>query len=62
MPFVDLNELIAARYDELGADKVNSLFADEHTHTTAAGAELNAEIVVAGLKALPQDPLAAYLK
>jgi lysophospholipase L1-like esterase len=61
-PFLDLNERIAERYDALGAEKVNALFADEHTHTTAAGAELNAEVVVAALRALPDDPLAAYLK
>ena len=34
---------------------------DEHTHTNRAGAELNATIVVAGLKALPGNPLAGYL-
>jgi lysophospholipase L1-like esterase len=62
VPFVDLNEIIAQRYDALGQAKVEPLFADEHTHTSLAGAQLNAECVVAGLKALPNDPLAAYLK
>lgn len=61
-PFVDLNKLIAERYDTMGPAKVNPLFGDAHTHTTAAGAELNAECVVVGLKALPDDPLAPYLK
>lgn len=61
IPFVDLNEIIAARYDEMGPDKVNPLFGDEHTHTTRAGAELNAECVIAGLKGLKIDPLAPYL-
>ncbi len=51
-PFIDLNELIARQYDQLGAEKVEALFADEHTHTTRAGAELNAATVAAGLKAL----------
>jgi lysophospholipase L1-like esterase len=60
VPLVDLNEIIARRYDEMGPEKVNPLFGDEHTHTTRAGAELNAECVIAGLKALPQDPLAPY--
>jgi len=59
-PFVDLNEIIASRYDELGPEKVEPLFADPHTHTSRAGAELNAECVIAGLKALKPDPLAAY--
>jgi hypothetical protein len=36
------------------------MFADPHTHTSRGGAELNAECVVAGLKALTRDPVAAY--
>ena len=60
--FLDLHELIARRYDELGEAAVNPLFADERVHTSKAGAELNAACLVAGLKALPQNPLAAYLK
>jgi lysophospholipase L1-like esterase len=59
--FVDLIEIIAQRYDELGPEKVNPLFGDEHTHTSAAGAELNAQCVIAGLKALTNNPLAPYL-
>jgi hypothetical protein len=39
---------------------VNTLFADARTHTNAAGAEFNAERVVAGLKALPGNPLGPY--
>ena len=60
--FVDLNEIIASRYDALGPDKVEPLFAvNGGPHTTAAGAELNAQCVVAGLKAISNDPLAPYL-
>ncbi len=59
-PFVDLNEIIAEKYDVLGREKTTSLFA-EGPHTTAEGAELNAQCVVEGLKALPDDPLAPYL-
>ena len=61
-PFLDLNELIARRYDELGEARVNELFADEHTHTSRAGAELNARIVAAALRALPGDPLRAFAR
>jgi len=60
VPLVDLNETIARRYDALGPEKVEALFADPHTHTSRAGAELNAECVIAGLKALEPDPLAAF--
>lgn len=50
--FIDLNGLIADRYDALGAAAVDALFADPHTHTSRAGAELNATIVADALKAL----------
>jgi lysophospholipase L1-like esterase len=59
--FVDLNEIIARRYDALGQPAVEPLFGDPHTHTTLVGAQLNAECVVAGLRALPHDPLKKYL-
>lgn len=59
-PFVDLNEMIARRYEGMGEAKVEPLFADPHTHTSRAGAELNAECVIAGLKALAGAPLAQY--
>ena len=59
-PLIDLNEIIAARYDVMGPDKVDPLFGDEHTHTTLAGAQINAEAVIAGLKALKSDPLSPY--
>jgi lysophospholipase L1-like esterase len=61
-PFIDLNETIAREYDRLGAEKVDPLFADEHTHTSRAGAELNASIVAAGLRSLKQIPLAQFLR
>lgn len=60
-PFVDLNDIIAVKYDTLGPEKVNPLFADPHTHTSESGAKLNAQSVIEGLKALPNDPLAPYL-
>jgi len=59
---VDLNEIVARKYDALGAEKVEPLFADPHTHTSRAGAELNADCVVEGLKGLEKNPLAPYLK
>jgi len=61
VPFLDLGEIIARRYEELGPERVEPLFADEHTHTTRAGAEISAAAVVAGLKGLRDTPLAAFL-
>ncbi len=60
VPVIDLNEEIARRYDAMGEAAVEPMFGDPHTHTSRAGAELNAEIVVSGLKALADDPLAKY--
>jgi lysophospholipase L1-like esterase len=60
--FIDLNELIAARYETEGAANVEAFFADEHTHTNQAGAELNAAIVTAALRALPGDPLGGWTR
>jgi rhamnogalacturonan acetylesterase len=59
--FVDLNAIVAQTYDLLGEAQVEPLFADPHTHTSRAGAELNAECVVAGLKALDGNPLGRFL-
>ncbi len=49
---IDLNELVAVRYDALGTAEVEKLFADEHTHTSRTGAELNASIVARELARL----------
>jgi len=57
--FINLNEIIAQQYDALGEAKVEPLFGDPHTHTSLAGAEINAASVVAGLKALRPDPVAS---
>lgn len=57
VPLLDLNELIARRYDALGPEKVEELFADPHTHTSLKGAELNAEVVVSALKTLAPNPV-----
>jgi len=58
---IDLNEIIARQYDAMGEAAVEPLFGDPHTHTTAAGATMNAEAVVSGLKALKHDPVAKDL-
>lgn len=63
-PFIDLYELIARRYEALGLAKVDALYVPsptEHLHTGWDGAVVNAECVVAGLKALKDNPLAGFL-
>lgn len=60
--FVDLNERIAKKYEEMGQESVNAFFPGDHTHTNQAGANLNAETVVQGIKGLKNCELKAYLK
>ena len=57
---LDLHEIIAQRYDQMGEEAVTALFADRRVHTTRAGAELNAALVIAALHRLPQDATAKY--
>ena len=57
--FVDLNELVAHKYDAMEKSAVDSLFSGS-PHTSWAGAVVNAETVISGLKALKTDPVAAY--
>ena len=50
--FIDLNDIIATRYEAMGPEAVKPFFPVDHTHTDKAGAQLNAEIVMAELKKL----------
>jgi lysophospholipase L1-like esterase len=60
-PFLDINEIIARQYDELGREKVQALFvAGAGPHTSLAGAQTNAFCVIAALKGLKENPLAKY--
>ena len=59
--FIDVTALIADKYEQLGPAKVKELFATDHTHTNPAGAELNAELVLVGLKKLKGKPINRYL-
>jgi rhamnogalacturonan acetylesterase len=61
-PLLDLYEAAASRYDELGQEKTTALFADGRVHTNHDGAEVLAAVVVQQLKALPDNPLAGYLR
>ncbi len=60
--FIDLNDLVARRYDALGPVQVDALFADEHTHTSLTGAKLTAAIVADALRDLPGHPLQSCLR
>jgi hypothetical protein len=58
--YVDLNAIAADRYDALGQQASAEMFSDVQ-HTKRAGAKINAESAIAGLKQLNNCPLVAYL-
>jgi lysophospholipase L1-like esterase len=60
-PFVDLTNMIADQYELMGRVRVAEFFPIDHTHTSAVGANLNAILVVSGLKALEACPLSTML-
>jgi len=59
--FIDLNDLVAVRYEALGHDKVTPFFPSDDTHTARAGAELTALTVASALGDLPDSPAARFL-
>ena len=58
--FIDLNTITADKYDALGQETTRTYFNDNQ-HSKKAGAHLNAESVVTGIKGLKGCPLAADL-
>jgi rhamnogalacturonan acetylesterase len=59
--YIDLNEIVALEFERLGQEKVAPLFGDARTHSTPAGALLNAQMVIAGVRALKKPDLKKYL-
>ena len=59
--FIDLNELIAAKYEEMGEQEVHKFFPADHTHTNLEGAKLNAEIVASALKKINPGKIKKYM-
>ncbi len=61
VPFLDLNDLVARRYEALGEDRVTrDLFYGDRTHTSPGGAQLSALTVIEALRALPGRPFEPY--
>jgi hypothetical protein len=60
---VDHSNIIGDIYDRIGAEEVKKLFATEaeYLHPNTAGAIINCEAFIAGLKAIPDMPLTKYL-
>jgi len=59
--FIDLNGIIADKYDQWGVDSVTRFFPGDHTHTNGAGAKVNAQAVVEGIRGLKMPGLEGYL-
>jgi lysophospholipase L1-like esterase len=61
--YINLNELIALKYEILGEETVKTkYFLADHTHTTKDGAILNASIVTEGIKSLKGCKLKKYIQ
>ncbi len=63
VPVIDVHNMIADRYDKEGPDVVSTYFtsAKDPTHRNLLGAQVDAEITIAGLKALLGPEFNAFL-
>ncbi len=61
--FIHLNKLVMAKYAGMPLDDIKMKYFTpaDNTHTSPAGAELNAACVVEGIRGLPECPLKNYL-
>ncbi len=60
--FIDFNDLLANRYEELGPEKTAALFSGtDHTHTAPDGAAFNAGVLAGALRNLAGSGLGALL-
>ncbi len=59
--FINLNELIADKYDAMGTTAVKVFFPVDNTHTNIDGAKLNAEIVAEAIRQIKPGELKKYL-
>jgi rhamnogalacturonan acetylesterase len=59
--FIDHCQVTAELYEKMGREAVAKLFVQDHTHTTTEGAVINAETLIAALKAHLEMPLVKFL-
>ncbi|MEO6245496.1 MAG: rhamnogalacturonan acetylesterase [Opitutaceae bacterium] len=60
--FFDLSTAVADQFEKLGEVKTKTFYEQDHTHFNAAGADLHAATVVAGLRKLPGSPIGKFVK
>lgn len=59
--YIDLNDLIATKYEQLGKEKIVSFFPKDHTHTNLEGATFNAQVTAESIKKLIKSGLEDYI-
>lgn len=62
VPFIDLNEITARKFEKFGKEKVKTMFYIDRIHTSTFGARVNAESAAEGIRACKRLELAKYLK
>ncbi|WP_167613765.1 rhamnogalacturonan acetylesterase [Maribellus sediminis] len=60
--FIDLNNVVADKYEQMGPEKVKAFFPGDHTHTNADGAKFNAKTLAEEVRKLRTCSLRRYLK
>lgn len=62
IPFIDLNEITARKFEKFGKEKVKYMFYIDRIHTSAFGARINAESAAEGIRGCKGLKLSCYLK
>ena len=62
VPFIDLNEITAQKFERFGKDKVKTMFYLDRIHTSEFGARVNAESAAEGIRNTKGLELSKYLK
>ena len=60
--FIDLNDLVSLKYEEMGAEAVKPFFPGDHTHTNMDGAKVNRDIVISELKRMNPGKIKKFLR
>lgn len=62
IPFIDLNDITARKFEKFGKEKVKYMFYLDRIHTSAFGAKVNAASAAEGIRECAGLELANYLK
>jgi lysophospholipase L1-like esterase len=62
VPFIDLNDITALKYEKFGKEKVKYMFYGDRIHTSRFGAKVNAGSAAEGIRNCEGLKLADYLK